>query len=143
MEILDLYKIAEKEHINFLYRKTNDMNGLYFNNCIMLNISILNTKKEKEVLAEELGHHFTGVSPTLPFSTDYYNKLVRSKNEYKAKKWLVKEIIPLDILKRFLKQNMSKYDIADELNVDASLIEDAFYIYEDKLKDGDNLEYNT
>ena len=142
METLDLYALAEKENINFFYKKSKDTDGLYLNGCIMLNISILNTKKEKEVLAEELGHHFTGVSPTPPFSTDYYNKLIRSKNEYKAKKWLINEIIPLNTLKTFLKQNMDIYDIAEELNVSASLVEDAFNIYENKLKECDiDLDY--
>ncbi|MGN1012252.1 MAG: ImmA/IrrE family metallo-endopeptidase [Clostridia bacterium] len=142
METLDLYKLAENEKIRFYYDLSPDYDGLYCNNCIMLNVSILNTKKEKEVLAEELGHHFMGVSPTPPFSTDYYTKLIRSKNEYKAKKWLINEIIPLNTLKSFLNQNMNKYDIAEELNVSASLVEDAFNIYEDKLKDGDiNLDY--
>lgn len=142
METLDLYALAEKENINFFYKKSKDTDGLYLNGCIMLNISILNTKKEKEVLAEELGHHFMGVSPTPPFSTDYYNKLIRSKNEYKAKKWLINEIIPLNTLKTFLKQNMDIYDIAEELNVSASLVEDAFNIYEDKIKECDiDLDY--
>lgn len=142
METIDLYKLAEKEQIKFLYRKNKDTDGLYCNNCILLNISILNTKKEKEVLAEELGHHFVGVSPTPPFSDEYYIKLIRSKNEFKAKKWLINQVIPFDTLKCFLRQNMSKYDIAEEMDVSASLIEDAFTIYEDKLKDGDiNLDY--
>ena len=133
METLDLYALAEKENINFFYKKSKDTDGLYLNGCIMLNISILNTKKEKEVLAEELGHHFTGVSPTPPFSTDYYNKLVRSKNEFRAKKWLVNQIIPFDTLKQFLRQNMSKYDIANELDISVSLVEDAFNIYTENL----------
>lgn len=142
METIDLYKIAEKEKIDFLYKNIDDADGAYCNSCILLNKSILNSPREKEVLAEELGHHFMGVSPTPPFSTDYYNKLIRSKNEFKARKWLINQVIPFDTLKRFLKQNMSKYDIAEEMDVSASLVEDAFNIYEDKLKDGDiNLDY--
>lgn len=133
METLDLYKLAEKENIGFLYDKNDDTDGLYCNNCIMLNVSILNTKKEKEVLAEELGHHFMGVSPTPPFSDNYYDKLIRSKNEYKAKKWLINQVIPFDTLKSFLKQNMSKYDIADKLDISVSLVEDAFNIYKESL----------
>lgn len=129
MEILDLYKIAENENISFYYDNMKKCNATYYNNCILLNKKIINTKLEKEVIAEELAHHFCGVMPTLPFSTDYYNKLIRSKNEYIARKWLINKIMPLDKLKLFLKQNMSKYDIADELNVSVSLVDDAFNIY--------------
>lgn len=133
MEALDLYILVEKEEISFHYCNLKDCNGLYYNNCILLNKKIMNTNKEKEVLAEELAHHFTGVSPTLPFSTDYYNKLIRSKNEFKAKKWLINEIIPFDTLKRFFRQNMNKYDIAEELDISVSLVEDAFNIYKENL----------
>ena len=81
------------------------------------------------VLAEELGHYFTGVYSTPPFSTEYYYKLLRSKNEFKARKWMISNLIPFSSLKRFLGANYSKYDIAEELDVDVSLVEDAFYIY--------------
>ena len=49
--------------------------------------------------------------------------------EYKAKKWLVNKLIPFDTLKRFLRQNMSKYEISEEIGISASLVEDAFNIY--------------
>ncbi len=134
MEILDLYKIAENENISFYYDNMKKCNAAYYNNCILLNKKIINTKLEKEVIAEELAHHFCGIMPTLPFSTDYYNKLIRSKNEYIARKWLINEVIPLDKLKLFLKQNMSKYDIADELNISVSLVDEAFNIYKENLE---------
>lgn len=142
MTLIELYDLAYKEKINIHKINLNKIYGLYFNNNIFINNKIKNEGLEKIVLAEELGHHFMGVSPTPPFSTDYYNKLIRSKNEFKAKKWLINEIIPLNTLKTFLKQNMNMYDIAEELNVSASLVEDAFNIYENKLKECDiDLDY--
>lgn len=132
MNLLDLYNIAEKEKINIFNIKFNDLDGLFLDGNIYLNKKILNTNKERLVLAEELGHYFVGVSPTPPFSNEYYIKLIRSKNEFKAKKWLISEIIPFDTLKHFLDLNMSKFDIAEELDVSASLIEDAFNMYKDK-----------
>ena len=127
MESLDLYKLAENENIKFYYNNLKDINGLYYNNNILLNNKIINTYKEKEVLAEELGHHFMGVIPSLPFSTDYYNKLIRSKNEFRAFKWQVNKLIPFNY---FLSENYSKYDIADELGVSASLVEEAIEYYQ-------------
>lgn len=129
MNLLDLYNIAEKEKINIFNINFNDLDGLFLDGNIYLNKKILNTNKERLVLAEELGHYFAGVSPTPPFSNEYYIKLIRSKNEFKAKKWLISEIIPFNTLKRFLSLNMSKFDIAEELDVSASLVEDAFNIY--------------
>ena len=60
-------------------------------------------------LAEEIAHYKVGVTPSLPFYNDYFNMLIRSKNEFKAFKWLANEIIPKDKLKWFLKQNMNTY----------------------------------
>ena len=135
METLDLYKLAENEKINIHFHDFKDLNGLFCLGDIYLNKKILNTNKEKEVLAEELGHHFMGVLPTPPFSTDYYNKLVRSKNEYQAKKWSIRKLIPFNNLKRYLKLNMNKFEIAEEIGISASLIEDAFNIYNNDLKE--------
>ena len=129
MESLDLYKLAENENIKFYYNDLHECNGLYYNNSILLNNKIINTYKEKEVLAEELGHHFMGVIPSLPFSTDYYNKLIRSKNEFRAFKWQINKLIPFNKLNYFLSENYSKYDIADELGVSASLVEEAIDYY--------------
>ena len=70
-----------------------------------------------------------GVIPSLPFSTDYYNKLIRSKNEFRAFKWQVNKLIPFNKLNYFLSENYSKYDIADELGVSASLVEEAIEYY--------------
>ncbi len=133
MTLIELYDLAYKEKINIHKINLNKIYGLYFNNNIFINNKIKNEGLEKVVLAEELGHHFMGVSPTPPFSNDYYDKLIRSRNEFKAKKWLINQVIPFDTLKRFLKQNMNKYDIAEELDVSVSLVEDAFNIYEEKL----------
>lgn len=135
METLDLYKLAENEKINIHFHDFKDLNGLFCLGDIYLNKKILNTNKEKEVLAEELGHHFMGVLPTPPFSTDYYNKLVRSKNEYQAKKWSIRKLIPFNNLKKYLKLNMNKFEIAEEIGTSASLIEDAFNIYNNDLKE--------
>ena len=132
METLDLYKLAENEKINIYFHNFKDLNGLFCLGNIYLNKKILNTNKEKEILAEELGHYFMGVLPTLPFSTDYYNKLVRSKNEYQAKKWSIRKLIPF---KKYIKLNMNKFEIAEEIGISTSLIEDAFNIYNNDLKE--------
>lgn len=129
MELDELYNLAKKENLDIYFTKFNGLNGLFLENNIFLNKSILNTHIEKMVLAEELGHYFTGVIPTPPFSSEYYNKLLRSKNEFKAKKWVINNLIPFNKLNRFLSENYSKFDIAEELDVDASLIDYACKLY--------------
>lgn len=134
MTLIEFYDIAIKEHIDIYNIPLQDLNGLYLENNIFINSNIKSEFKERLVLVEELGHHFCGVYPTLPFSTDYYNRLIRSKNEFKAEKWLINKLIPFNTLKSFLKLNMDKFEIADKLDVNISLIEEAFNLYEENLK---------
>lgn len=135
----NLYNYADKENINISY--TNNLkksNGLYMKvndeDYIILD-NKLDGIDEKMALAEEIAHYEVGVTPTIPFKNDYYNMLIRSKNEFKAFKWMVNEMIPKDKLKLFLKQNMSKFEIADELGITVEFVEKAYKLYENDLKE--------
>lgn len=134
MTLTELYEIAAKENINIHKVNLKKLNGLYLDKNIFLNSNIKNEFTEKIVLAEELGHHFSGVLPSLPFSTDYYNKLIRSKNEFRAKKWLIQEMIPLSTLKSYLRKNMNQYEIAEEFGISTSLLEEAYHLYGENLQ---------
>lgn len=134
-----LYNYADKENINISY--TNNLkksNGLYMKvndeDFIILD-NKLDGIDEKMALAEEIAHYEVGVTPTIPFKNDYYNMLIRSKNEFKAFKWMVNEMIPKDKLKLFLKQNMSKFEIADELGITVEFVEKAYKLYENDFKE--------
>ncbi len=135
----NLYNYADKENINISY--TNNLkksNGLYMKvndeDYIILD-NKLDGIDEKMALAEEIAHYEVGVTPTIPFKNDYYNMLIRSKNEFKAFKWMVNEMIPKDKLKLFLKQNMSKFEIADELGITVEFVEKAYKLYENDFKE--------
>lgn len=134
-----LYNYADKENINISY--TNELkktNGLYMkidNEDYILLDNNLDGIDEKMALAEEIAHYEVGVTPTLPYSNDYYNMLIRSKNEFKAFKWMANEIIPKSKLKSFLKQNMSKFEIAEELGITVEFVEKAYKLYEDNFKE--------
>ena len=134
-----LYNYADKENINISY--TNELkksNGLYIkidNEDYILLDNKLYGVNEKMTLAEEISHYKVDVTPSLPFCNDYYNMLIRSKNEFKAFKWLANQIIPEKALKSFLKQNMNKFEIADELGITVEFVEKAYNLYEDKLKE--------
>lgn len=135
----NLYNYADKENINISYtNKLKKSNGLYMkidNEDYILLDNKLYGVNEKMTLAEEISHYKVGVTPSLPFCNDYYNMLIRSKNEFKAFKWLANEIIPKDKLKWFLKQNMNKFEIAEELGITVEFVEKAYNLYEDNLKE--------
>lgn len=135
----NLYNYADKENINISYtNKLKKSNGLYMkidNEDYILLDNKLYGVNEKMTLAEEIAHYEVGVTPTIPFKNDYYNMLIRSKNEFKAFKWLANEIIPKDKLKWFLKQNMNKFEIAEELGITVEFVEKAYNLYEDNLKE--------
>lgn len=96
---MNIQKIIDSNNINVLHKNIL-MNGYYIN----INNSptiIINNKlfgmEEDIVIAEEVAHFCVGATPTLPFADDYYNKLIRSKNEFKAFKWMQGNLLPVGI----------------------------------------------
>ena len=103
MEVLDMYKIAENEHIDILnYKWTNtkarifELNNNYF--IGLDNEQIETTNEEKEILAEELGHYY--MDATYNFNS---NINLVSKQEYRAHKWAYNVLIPYEDLKLAIK----------------------------------------
>lgn len=101
MELNTLYDIAEKENIKIYNWQIEDVNGMYLNyhniNAIALNYDNLGTYiDEKCTLAEELGHYFT--SSYYPASCT--DKILIDKQEYRAKGFSYKLLIPLERLRQ-------------------------------------------
>ncbi len=111
-----LYKIVEDENLHIIPYKLENGNAYIVGNYIAVDENIIKKGglKEKMTIAEEVAHYKVGVTPTLPFADDYYTKLIRSKNEFKAFKWMQSNLIPPNI-------ENSKYDniwdIADRFQV--------------------------
>lgn len=109
------------DNINIIYGDI-DENGYYINvnnkPTIIINKNLKGIK-ERLTIAEEVAHYKVGVTPTLPFADDYYTKLIRSKNEFKAFKWMQSNLIPLDMEK--LKYD-NIWDIADKFQVTPEFI---------------------
>ena len=118
MEILDMYRIAEKEKIEVLNYNWSNTKARIFeidnNYYIALNYNqIDNSIEEKEVFAEELGHYYCNAL--------YYinsNKIIKDKCEYRAMKWAYSVLVPLQKLKEKIIQGFNLYDLADYFNVD-------------------------
>lgn len=132
MDILDMYKIAENEHIDvFNYKWTNtkarifEMNNKYF---IGLDNKQIDTfTEEKEILAEELGHYYCNAL--------YYidsDKKTRDKCEYRAMKWAYSVLVPLQKLKEKIVQGLNLYDLADYFNVDIKYMINCINFYTEK-----------
>ena len=107
MDLNSLYDIAEKENIKVYNWHIEDVNGMYVNydniNAIALNYDRLGTYiNEKCTLAEELGHYY--MDAIYPASCN--DKILISKQEYRAKKWSYYVLIPFENLKSaILKRN--------------------------------------
>lgn len=134
------YNYAKEKNIKIkeFTNKEKNLNGKCIYNTekcnIYINNAINNEIEEKCILAEELGHYEVGILKNI-LKTDNYNMLVRSINEFRAKKWAVKELIPFDKFKQFLNTNYSKFDIANELEVTEELVDLACFVYEPMLYD--------
>lgn len=126
MELNTLYDLAEKENIKIYNYNIDDVNGAFINynnvNAIAINYKkIDSTAKEKCVLAEELGHYYYDATYS-PLCSD---KNYISKQEYRAKKWAIKTLIPPSKIKN----STSIYDLAEELGVTEDIIMLAYNYY--------------
>ena len=130
MELNTLYDIAEKENIKIYDYNIDNVNGAFINyegfNAIALNYNNIKTQaKEKCVLAEELGHYYYNATYS-PLCTD---TTLISKQEYRAKKWAAKTLVPYsELIKKHFEY---VYELADEFGVTEDLIVFAYQYYLD------------
>lgn len=128
MELNTLYDIAEKENIKIYNYNIDNVNGAFINyediNAIAMNYRNIETEaKEKCVLAEELGHYYYDATYS-PFCTD---TCLINKQEYRAKKWAMKTLVPF---KKLVEKNSKYiYELADEFGVTEDLITFAYKYY--------------
>lgn len=138
--IEELYEYAKQEKIKITdFNFCGDPNWkghCIYNNAndcmIFLNNKISKTCK-KCTLAHEIGHFKTGIMQNNLLSTYYKDVLIRSINDFRANKWAIKQLIPIDIFISYIGSNKSKFDIAQELEVTEELIELACHVYEGDL----------
>lgn len=129
MDLLKLYDIAEKENINIINFKMKNkaiIGNIGKSYCIGLNFSnIDNSREEKTILAEELGHYYCNSL----YNSNYSNTEI-SKREFRASKWAFKTLIPLDKLKNLYNEGCRyTYEFAEKLGVTEDLIDKAYKYY--------------
>lgn len=132
IDILDIYKIAEKEHIDILNWNWSNAKARIFEidnkYSITLNDKEINNSiEEKEILAEELAHYYCNALYYL--NTD---KVQKDKCEYRAMKWAYSILVPFQKLKEKIAQGLNLYDLADYFNVDYKYMNDCINFYTSK-----------
>lgn len=132
MEVLDLYNLTEKEKIDIIDYKWSKAKARIFEidneYSIAIDYSkIENSIKEKEILAEELGHYYCG-------ALYYINSdiILKRKCENRAMKWAYSVLVPFQKLKEKIAQGFNLYDLAEYFDVDCEYMNDCINFYTEK-----------
>jgi Zn-dependent peptidase ImmA (M78 family) len=137
METSRIYDIAEENNIEIIYTSlplTKCMSMQRGKDEYYIGIDpeyITSSADERVKLAHDVGHCVTG---------SFYNRYspldLRGKHEYRADSWAIKELIPLDELKKVMKQGCEDiWELAEYFNVTEDFIRKAFAFYEQELLD--------
>lgn len=101
MNLEKLYDLAKKEDVKIYdFYFDEDIDGMFLNydklNTIALNYKNLkNSKEEKCVLTEELGHYYMDAT----YNYANIDRITYEKQEYRAKKWSYYILVPFEKLK--------------------------------------------
>lgn len=102
--------------------------GLYSDNIIWINKNISTSIEKACVLAEEIGHYHTSIGDILD-----QTKLSNIKQEKRARKWASERLVtPKMLVEGFEKGCISRFEIADFLNVTELFLDEALKYYRDK-----------
>lgn len=133
MDLNKLYDLAENEHIKVYSWHIEDSNGIYLNydkiNAIALDYDELGTFiDEKCTLAEELGHYYMDAT----YNPIYSDNMCISRNEYRAKKFSYKLLVPLDMLKNITKKGITEVcELAEYFEVSYEFMQKCLNYYKE------------
>lgn len=130
-----LLDIAEKE--NIIIKFVDEIpevfaEALYISKfgirmILMANILKSNTIRMTEVLAEELGHHFTSMGDNIE-PKNYFDKINIDKCEAKALRWACNFLVPKnELIDELRKRPASIDELADGLSVSRDILMQSFY----------------
>lgn len=132
MELLELYQLADAEHIpvySFDLPQTHSLSLMNDDGSCAVAIDPfgLNSAKDEKIrLAHELGHCVTG-----SFYNRYSDFDIKAKSEYKADKWAIKKLIPKDELQAAFEQGYTEpWNLAEYFNVTEGFIIKAVNFYQ-------------
>ena len=123
----ELFELAENENIKVIEKYLpNRIKGFFYRNgksCIICFEKRLNKTNKRIIFAEELGHYYTSSGHIFNLSRPDFDTC--SKNEYLARKWAAKFLIPDRKFKKIIEKdsNLNLKQVADELGVSKELLE--------------------
>lgn len=127
---MEQYERLELHAKNIKIRKMEmpeGLDGLYYDGNIVLDKS-LSYKQRVEILAEELGHHYTSAG-----DIQDYNDIKNIKQEVKARRFGYELIVTLDgIIDAFKQHIRNVYELADYFEVTTDYIYKAIDHYKQK-----------
>lgn len=128
MEYDKLIEEANYNNIEILeFPFKGNAKGYYCDGFIALNKKIDTTKEKKCILAEELGHYYTGCGNLLSDS------ILCKKKEHLARRWASERLITLqDFINAFNYGINSKVDLANYLDVTEDFLECTINYYRKK-----------
>ncbi|HBR33872.1 MAG TPA: hypothetical protein DD734_04500 [Firmicutes bacterium] len=128
-----MFVLAEKSGVNVLYWDfANPFEAVYISlpGCypvIGLCKSLFSSRAHfRSVFAEELGHHFTSAGTNaLKPHFHYADKLLYSRDEYRAMQWAVKYLIPEEKLEKAVRVRglIEVWQLAEYFCVDEEIID--------------------
>lgn len=131
MELDSLYNLANKEKIDIIPFKMKNkaiIGKINKNYCIGLNYSkINNSREEKELLAEELGHYYYDA-----FYNNNSDIITIKQKEYRANKWKCTILVSINDFKEVFKKGLNNlYEIAEYFNLSPETVQFAYNYYKD------------
>lgn len=132
-----LLQLAERERIIVEYWDFKEpLEAIYWNQngqaSIGLSKTVLhNRAHHRTLLAEELGHHFTGSGDRIIRVNSSYKDIIEiGQQEYRALKWAAQFIMPvIELEKAFAKGLRHCWELADYFTVDESLVRLRMMLY--------------
>ena len=130
MELLALYQELQSNDVDFYLwdipdspAATVEYNGKY---NIFVDMDAISTNaEEKIIIAHEGGHAMTGSTHKLYSPYDLI-----AKHEYKAQKWAIKKLVPIDELKTATKSGYTEiWQLAEYFDVPCSFMHIALDFY--------------
>lgn len=119
-ENITIEEVEFKNNIDGIYLKMPNLAPI-----IGIRSSIANNNnKYISILAEELGHHFTTIGDLTTECFTYSDRIIRTKQECRARRWAANYLISNEDLVHALRNSISSiYDLSDYFSVTKELIE--------------------
>lgn len=124
-----LYNIAEKNNIVIDSFRMKAVKAFSMPNIIVLNPNLVKTSQEtRECIAHELGHHMRNAFYNIESTFE-----TRERQEERATRWAVQELIPVHELKKAIKNGYTEiWQLADYFDVSYEFMVEAIRIHKVK-----------